>query len=244
MTETDGGSGWTCSRRSRSGPRANPGVQAACRGVLRALEGLEPGAQLQVLRAAALLPGRTEPPAAPRCLRRRMRAATLAAFELCRGGRVSPVGGPSPQARSCAGRCHRRHRRSRRERQPIDQHTLATVVAGLAAALRYEWRDVAGDADRHPGSAAAGGDDLGGPGAASSARSRGARICQSPAAGAIVVPTVTGRWARWSPAGNFCSILPAPSTAPSAARTAVRVTPRSWPSCRGRSPFAIERRQR
>ena len=27
---------------------------------------------------------------------------------------------------------------------PIDQHTLATVVAGLAAALRYEWRDVPG----------------------------------------------------------------------------------------------------
>jgi hypothetical protein len=28
--------------------------------------------------------------------------------------------------------------------QPLDQHTLAIVVAGLRAALRYEWRDVPG----------------------------------------------------------------------------------------------------
>jgi hypothetical protein len=40
-----------------------PGVQAACRRVLTALEGLEPGAQLRVLRAAALLCGPDEPAA-------------------------------------------------------------------------------------------------------------------------------------------------------------------------------------
>jgi hypothetical protein len=40
-----------------------PGVQAACRRVLAALEGLEPAAQLRVLRAAALLLGPDEPPA-------------------------------------------------------------------------------------------------------------------------------------------------------------------------------------
>jgi hypothetical protein len=40
-----------------------PGVQAACRRVLAALDGLEPGAQLRVLRAAALLLGADEPPA-------------------------------------------------------------------------------------------------------------------------------------------------------------------------------------
>jgi hypothetical protein len=40
-----------------------PGVQAACRRVLAALEGLEPAAQLRVLRAAALLLGPDEPAA-------------------------------------------------------------------------------------------------------------------------------------------------------------------------------------
>jgi hypothetical protein len=44
--------------RSRPG---EPGVQAACRRVLVALEGLEPAAQLRVLRAAALLLGPDEP---------------------------------------------------------------------------------------------------------------------------------------------------------------------------------------
>jgi hypothetical protein len=63
MTETDGGFGvdiFTAAGKRRR----EPGVQAACRGVLRALEGLEPGAQLRVLRAAALLLGPDEPPAA------------------------------------------------------------------------------------------------------------------------------------------------------------------------------------
>jgi hypothetical protein len=40
-----------------------PGVQAACRRVLVALEGLGPGEQLRVLRAAALLLGPDEPAA-------------------------------------------------------------------------------------------------------------------------------------------------------------------------------------
>jgi hypothetical protein len=40
-----------------------PGVQAACRRVLAALEGLSPGEQLRVLRAAALLLGPDEPAA-------------------------------------------------------------------------------------------------------------------------------------------------------------------------------------
>jgi hypothetical protein len=40
-----------------------PGVQAACRRVLTALEGLGPGEQLRVLRAAALLLGPDEPAA-------------------------------------------------------------------------------------------------------------------------------------------------------------------------------------
>jgi hypothetical protein len=40
-----------------------PGVQAACRRVLMALEGLGPGEQLRVLRAAALLLGPDEPAA-------------------------------------------------------------------------------------------------------------------------------------------------------------------------------------
>ena len=43
--------------------RAEPGVQAACRRVLGALEGLTPGEQLRVLRAAALLLGPDEPAA-------------------------------------------------------------------------------------------------------------------------------------------------------------------------------------
>jgi hypothetical protein len=45
--------------------RARPelGVQAACRRVLAALEGLTPGEQLRVLRAAALLLGPDEPAA-------------------------------------------------------------------------------------------------------------------------------------------------------------------------------------
>lgn len=43
--------------------RGMPDVQTACRRVLGALEGLDPGAQLRVLRAAALLLG-PEPPAA------------------------------------------------------------------------------------------------------------------------------------------------------------------------------------
>jgi len=50
----------------RRPPRARtgePDVQTACRQVLRALEGLEPGAQLRVLRAAALLLGPDEPAA-------------------------------------------------------------------------------------------------------------------------------------------------------------------------------------
>jgi hypothetical protein len=42
---------------------AEPGVQAACRRVLAALEGLAPGEQLRVLRAAALLLGPDEPAA-------------------------------------------------------------------------------------------------------------------------------------------------------------------------------------
>jgi hypothetical protein len=46
--------------RPRTG---EPGVQAACRRVLAALEGLEPAAQLRVLRAAALLLGPDEPAA-------------------------------------------------------------------------------------------------------------------------------------------------------------------------------------
>jgi hypothetical protein len=41
---------------------SEPGVQAACRRVLAALDGLEPAAQLRVLRAAALLLGPDEPP--------------------------------------------------------------------------------------------------------------------------------------------------------------------------------------
>jgi hypothetical protein len=45
------------------GRPGEPGVQAACRRVLAALEGLEPGAQLRVLRAAALLLGPDEPAA-------------------------------------------------------------------------------------------------------------------------------------------------------------------------------------
>ncbi len=40
-----------------------PGVQAACRRVLAALEGLEAPAQLRVLRAAAVLLGPDEPAA-------------------------------------------------------------------------------------------------------------------------------------------------------------------------------------
>jgi hypothetical protein len=40
---------------------AEPGVQAACRRVLAALDGLAPGEQLRVLRAAALLLGPDEP---------------------------------------------------------------------------------------------------------------------------------------------------------------------------------------
>jgi hypothetical protein len=40
-----------------------PGVQAACRRVLTALEGLGPNEQLRVLRAAALLLGPDEPAA-------------------------------------------------------------------------------------------------------------------------------------------------------------------------------------
>jgi hypothetical protein len=43
--------------------RPEPGVQAACRRVLGALEGLTPGEQLRVLRAAALLLGPDEPAA-------------------------------------------------------------------------------------------------------------------------------------------------------------------------------------
>ncbi len=42
---------------------SEPGVQAACRRVLVALEGLAPAAQLRVLRAAALLLGPDEPAA-------------------------------------------------------------------------------------------------------------------------------------------------------------------------------------
>jgi hypothetical protein len=48
----------------RRPPRARtgePGVQAACRRVLAALDGLGPGEQLRVLRAAALLLGPDEP---------------------------------------------------------------------------------------------------------------------------------------------------------------------------------------
>jgi hypothetical protein len=48
-------------RPHRRGPE--PGVQAACRRVLTALEGLGPGEQLRVLRAAALLLGPDEPAA-------------------------------------------------------------------------------------------------------------------------------------------------------------------------------------
>lgn len=48
-------------RPHRRGPE--PGVQAACRRVLTALEGLGPSEQLRVLRAAALLLGPDEPPA-------------------------------------------------------------------------------------------------------------------------------------------------------------------------------------
>jgi len=46
--------------RARAG---EPDVQTACRKVLAALEGLEPGAQLRVLRAAALLLGPDTPSA-------------------------------------------------------------------------------------------------------------------------------------------------------------------------------------
>jgi hypothetical protein len=42
---------------------SEPGVQAACRRVLGALEGLTAGEQLRVLRAAALLLGPDEPAA-------------------------------------------------------------------------------------------------------------------------------------------------------------------------------------
>lgn len=48
-------------RRPHRGREA--GVQAACRRVLGALEGLDAGAQLRVLRAAALLLGPDEPAA-------------------------------------------------------------------------------------------------------------------------------------------------------------------------------------
>jgi hypothetical protein len=41
--------------------RGEPGVQLACRKVLAALDGLDPGAQLRVLRAAALLLGPDAP---------------------------------------------------------------------------------------------------------------------------------------------------------------------------------------
>jgi hypothetical protein len=50
-------------RRPVRGRPGEPGVQAACRRVLGALEGLEPAAQLRVLRAAALLLGPDEPAA-------------------------------------------------------------------------------------------------------------------------------------------------------------------------------------
>ncbi|HSS56272.1 MAG TPA: hypothetical protein VLK79_16620 [Gaiellales bacterium] len=46
--------------RSRAG---EPGVQAACRRVLAALDGLGAGEQLRVLRAAALLLGPDDPTA-------------------------------------------------------------------------------------------------------------------------------------------------------------------------------------
>lgn len=42
-------------------PRGEPGVQLACRKVLAALDGLDPSAQLRVLRAAALLLGPDAP---------------------------------------------------------------------------------------------------------------------------------------------------------------------------------------
>jgi hypothetical protein len=50
-------------RRPARGRPGEPGVQAACRRVLAALEGLSPGEQLRVLRAAALLLGPDEPAA-------------------------------------------------------------------------------------------------------------------------------------------------------------------------------------
>jgi hypothetical protein len=50
-------------RRPARGRSGEPGVQAACRRVLTALEGLSPGEQLRVLRAAALLLGPDEPAA-------------------------------------------------------------------------------------------------------------------------------------------------------------------------------------
>jgi hypothetical protein len=50
-------------RPARAGEPGVPTVQVACRRVLEALDGLEPAAQLRVLRAAALLLGPDEPAA-------------------------------------------------------------------------------------------------------------------------------------------------------------------------------------
>jgi hypothetical protein len=71
MSETEAGFGVDIfsAREAPAVPRRahrrapEPGVQAACRRVLAALDGLEPAAQLRVLRAAALLLGPDEPPA-------------------------------------------------------------------------------------------------------------------------------------------------------------------------------------
>ena len=59
--DANGPDGPAVPRRPPRARAGEPGVQAACRRVLVALEGLGPNEQLRVLRAAALLLGPDEP---------------------------------------------------------------------------------------------------------------------------------------------------------------------------------------